>query len=169
MKEIRLCKNPGVLSYLWKGARINTQLAVDFAADELNLQGDDALSKVQEHNYEAPITAIVSQLEQLNNCGRVPTYAFGGGLPYTTKLAECLALSGDVFQPELNGTEEVSWIVGHSQKMGCYTKGPRNLAPILRRVNNYGEYLLDNRPGDYEVLVVILDGTINDWREEAAE
>ena len=61
------------------------------------------------------------------------------------------------------------WIVNSAQKMGCYSKGPRNLTPILKRVNNYAEYVAESRPGDYEVLVVILDGPVSDWRDEAAE
>ena len=104
-----------------------------------------------------------------SNSKRVPTYAFGGGLPHRGTVSDCLALSGDIFAPELNSAEEVAWIVNNAQKMGCYTAGPRNLAPILNRVNNYADLLATQKPGDYEVLLVLLDGPVEDWTEACEE
>ena len=78
---------------------------------------------------------LLSQLEQFSACGRTPTYVFGGSLPHREVVSECLALSGDIWAPELNGADEVSWMVGASQKNhSCYTEGPRKLAlPILMK------------------------------------
>lgn len=103
-------------------------------------------------------------------CGRTPTYVFGGSLPHREEVAECLALSGDLWAPELNGADEVTWMVEHSQKNhSTYTEGPRKLAPILNRVNAYAEFMAKNKPAYYEVLLVMLDGPIVDWNDEATE
>lgn len=122
--------------------------------------------KPSENLYEKPLFDLTSQLEQFSKSQKIPLYAFGGSIPFRGKLSECLALSGDFFQPELNGAEELTWVFNQAQKSQCYTEGPRNLAPILNRVNNYCEFMQEKDPLNYEVLIVLLDGSIDDWKTE---
>ena len=66
-------------------------------------------------------------------------YGFGGAIPpYTNRASHCFALNGDIFNPRVNGIEEV---IAHYQKaLGSIALyGPTYFSEILREVNNQTE------------------------------
>ena len=59
LKEIRFEKSFGLLQALSTGARLNTQLAVDFMADNITyLENKPIYDKIEGALYERPIVAL---------------------------------------------------------------------------------------------------------------
>ena len=66
-------------------------------------------------------------------------YGFGGQIPpIQNQASHCFALNGDIFNPRVNGIEEV--IARYKQALNSINLyGPTYFSPIINEVNNMME------------------------------
>ena len=91
---------------------------------------------------------------------------FGAAIaPYSNKANHCFALNGNIFDPEVDGIEQVEEVYKNSiNRVNLY--GPTNFAPILKLVNEMTEDMKVSQMNQkYNILLIITDGIISDLQK----
>ena len=85
------------------------------------------------------ITAVGNILQYYDSDKQIPVLGFGAAIPpYGQNANHCFALNGNIFDPEVDGIEEVIEVYKHAIKnVNLY--GPTNFSPILNLVNQMTE------------------------------
>jgi len=93
-------------------------------------------------------------------------YGFGGAVPpYSNRASHCFALNGDIFNPLVNGIDEV---IGHYSKAinNVNLYGPTYFSQVLDEFNSHTESIhVDAHNQHFKILLVITDGIINDMQK----
>jgi len=130
-----------------------------------------------EKEYFKAIRKVGGVLSMYTSHKKYPLYGFGGKYPYGTKVSDCFALNGDIYNPEINGgIEGVIKQYTHVNKSYVHwLNSPRKIGGVLEQVNNFCEYsghmskaVDPNRTEtgirEYNVLLVLADGDFDDQR-----
>lgn len=91
---------------------------------------------------------------------------FGAAIPpYTHSAEHCFALNGNIFDPEVDGIEEVLEAYKHAIKnVNLY--GPTNFSPIIELVNDWVESEPCTQESQkYKILLIVTDGVITDMQK----
>ena len=106
----------------------------------------------------------VGQLLQFYNTDKmINLYGFGGAIPpYGQKASHCFAINGNIFNPRVNGIDNV---IAHYKQ--CLSNvnlyGPTHFGSILDQVNQQVESDSNSYSNqNFHVLLIITDGVIND-------
>lgn len=85
--------------------------------------------------------------------------------PYHTRASHCFALNGDIFNPRVNGIEEV--LQRYQQAItNAKLYGPTNFADIINEVNNHvTSCQVTQMNQKFHILVIITDGAISDMNK----
>ena len=91
------------------------------------------------------INQVGGILQYYNTNKKINLLGFGGGVPpYPQRAAHCFAMNGNIFDPRVNGLEEVILHYKHClANVNLY--GPTHFGSILETVNN----LCEADPGNY--------------------
>jgi hypothetical protein len=62
---------------------------------------------MNKNEYVQAIRAVGEILQYYDSDKEIPTYGFGAKVPPQAAASHCLAINGDIFNPECNGIEGV--------------------------------------------------------------
>lgn len=101
-------------------------------------------------------------LQYYDSDKEIPAYGFGAKVPPQAGASHCLALNGDIFNPEVNGVDEIIECYKNCMnKLSLY--GPTNFADIISLTNDRCEASeVSAYNQSYQILLIITDGVISD-------
>lgn len=77
-------------------------------------------------------------MQYYNSTKRIASYGFGAKVNYFHETSNCFALTGDIFQPEVNGVQEL--IEAYKQAVNkVEASGPTSYAETIEAVMNRAE------------------------------
>lgn len=126
------------LEYIFGGCEINLTIAIDFTLSNGHPSKPNSLHYMHDlkrNEYLKAIQSVGSILQYYDSDKQIPVLGFGATIPpYTQNANHCFALNGDIFDPEVDGIENVVEVYKHAiRKVELY--GPTNFSPILNLVN----------------------------------
>lgn len=105
-----------------------------------------------------------------NSDKQINLYGFGAAVPpYTNRGAHCFALNGDIFNPRVNGIQEVANCYQRALN-SCKLYGPTNFADIISECNNniaFSQVTQMNQK--FHILMIVTDGVISDMNKTIDE
>lgn len=161
------------LDYIRSGLQVRHAVAIDLSRsnskNEAACHGGMA-ETIGTSPYATAIRAVGKVLAPFDPDEKVLAYGFGAKIPPShTVCSDCFALSGDYFEPEIEGIEQVIKFYGRALHI-VQMHGPTRLAPVIELVSSIAEQFHNpvegsNRPFVYYVLTIITDGQVNDEME----
>jgi len=119
------------------------------------------------HNqYLKAIQSVGSILQYYNQSKKIFLYGFGGAIPpYNQRASHCFALNGNIFNPQVNGLDEVVQAYQRAlQNINLY--GPTYFSQIIEPVVSKIEMEeVSQYNQKYSILLIITDGIINDMKQ----
>lgn len=98
------------LEYIFGGCEVDLTIAIDFTLSNGPPGNRDSLHYFDpNHNqYLKAIQSVGSILQYYNQSKKIFLYGFGGAIPpYNQRASHCFALNGNIFNPQVNGLDEV--------------------------------------------------------------
>ena len=98
------------LEYVFGGCEIDLTIAIDFTLSNGDPRNTNSLHYFDpnRNQYLAAIKSVGNILQFYNSDKQIQLYGFGGAVPpYNNRASHCFALNGDIFNPRVNGMDEV--------------------------------------------------------------
>lgn len=157
------------LDYVRSGMQIRLAMAIDFtrsnAKREPHCHGFGGTPGTSP--YATAIRAVGKVMSSYDLDEKVLAYGFGARIPPShTVVSDCWALSGDYFEPELEGIDEV--VKSYQRALQIVEMhGPTRLSPVIKLVSSLAQQYHEPRelardPMIYYLLVVVTDGQVKD-------
>ena len=152
-----------LINYLQAGLKINMLFAVDFTSSNLDYSLPTSLHNLQCDNfYEKVMTAMGNVVEQYDPEQLFAVFGFGGEPAWTRKLDHCFALNGNLDSPFVKGLANA--VQCYKQVVGnVRLAGPTLAGPVISNANSISASFDIDR--SYYLLVVIIDGVLNDMHQ----
>lgn len=132
------------------------------------------VSTEEETAYASAIRCLGEVMSVYATDNSYPIYGFGAKIPPThSVVSNCFALTGDFFQPQVDGVEGMLKAYHRALRV-CHLHGPSYLADVIKLAADMSRpYMqpknlrINEQPPDmkYYVLVVLTDGEIEDQEE----
>lgn len=126
---------------MFGGCEIGLTIAVDFTMSNGVPSNPSSLHylDMQKNEYLNAIRSVGSILQYYDSDKQIPVLGFGAAIsPYSNKANHCFALNGNIFDPEVDGIQQVEEVYKNSiNRVNLY--GPTNFAPILKLINEMTE------------------------------
>lgn len=175
LQTIQIERNDSFLDYVAGGMSINLFIAIDFTKSnrEPNQEGSlhSFADPAKPNDYVRVIQSVVDILQFYDNDKRIPVYGFGARLPPAyNHTSHCFACSGDFFDPEVVGIDEILRV--YQQALNSVVlHGPTNFHELVRLVADFSEPYADPHIGTqkYSVLLILTDGVITDMKQTINE
>ena len=109
------------------------------------------------------IQSVGNILQFYNTDKQIQLYGFGGAIPpYNNRASHCFALNGDIFNPRVNGLDQVIATYQNAIQR-CNLYGPTHFSEILKEVVDHAasEPVTQDHQ-KFHICVIITDGIIND-------
>lgn len=171
--EFNLKDKHTFLEYVRGGCEISMMIAIDFTKSN----GDPALEtslhyldSERPNEYIQAIRSVGEILQYYDSDKKIPVYGFGAKIPPTFSLiSHCFAINNNIFDPELQGIEEV--ITTYEEvlsKIQLY--GPTHFSEVVHTSVEYASAAKVNQDKQqYFILLILTDGIINDLDETIDE
>lgn len=168
LENLKVERKHTFLDYIFGGCEVDLSIAIDFTLSNRPPSQYDSLHYFDPNlnQYLKVIQSVGSILQFYNTDKFINLYGFGGAVPPNNcRPSHCFAMNGNIFNPRVNGLDEVVAHYKHClNNVNLY--GPTNFADILNQVNNH----VEADPGCYQnqkfqVLMIITDGIITDMRQ----
>eukprot|EP00439_Symbiodinium_sp_Y106_P025343 s6621_g3.t1 len=161
------------LDYLRGGLELQLMVAVDFTRSNLGQTNPKSMHSVvnmeEETAYSTAIRALGEVMSVYDNDKCYPIYGFGAKIPPShSVVSNCFALTGDFFQPEVEGVEGMLKAYHRALRV-CHFHGPSYLSEVIKLAANMARPYIQPKflkiteaPPDmrYFVLLVLTDGDI---------
>ena len=172
MNQLKIERQHSFLEYVFGGCEIDLSIAVDFTLSNGDPRQPSSLHFLDpnRNQYLQAIKSVGNILQFYNSSKLINLYGFGGSIPpYTNRASHCFALNGDIFNPRVNGIEEV--IQCYSRAItNCQLYGPTNFAEVINEVNNNVSFIPVTQMNQrFHILVIITDGVISDMNKTVDE
>ena len=105
-------------------------------------------------------------LQFYNTDKMINLYGFGGQVnPYDQKASHCFALNGDIFNPRVNGIQEVIQYYSNALN-ACNLYGPTYFNEVLNEFVSKAESAQVSQHNQvFHIMVIITDGVIGDMQK----
>ena len=169
------------LDYVAAGLEICVMVGIDFTRSNGDPRVPDSLHSFipttdeksilyvsgPRNDYALVLRSVLEILQQYDSDKQIPVYGFGAKLPPShTITSHCFALSGDFFNPEVDGIDGV--FRAYQEALGAVTMhGPTRIGEILKLAGQYAEPLVGT--AKYCILLLVTDGVIEDFQESVNE
>ena len=166
--EILLEREYSFLDYLKGGMEINLTIAIDFTSSNLDPKRPDSLHYIgtnQMNAYEKAIRSCGDIVGYYDADQLFPVYGYGAILPNENQVSHIFPINGNINDPNINTIDNV--LLTYRQILP-YLKlyGPTFFAPIINELNrNVKEDLSQGKTMNYNILMILTDGLINDMDE----
>ena len=158
------------LDYISGGCNVSLIIGIDFTKSNgfpndkssLHYLGNKESAGLA-NEYISAIKVVGDILQYYDSDKRIPVYGFGAKLPPDFEcVSHCFALNGNIFDPEVNGIDEVLEVYEQSVNNVSFY-GPTVFSQLIETVIHYAsaeETTQENQ--QYFVLLMLTDGIIND-------
>ncbi|CAE7302422.1 Cpne9 [Symbiodinium sp. KB8] len=128
------------LDYLRGGLELQLMVAVDFTRSNLGQTNPKSMHSVvnmdEETAYSTAIRALGEVMSVYDNDKCYPIYGFGAKIPPShSVVSNCFALTGDFFQPEVEGVEGMLKAYHRALRV-CHFHGPSYLSEVIKLAAN---------------------------------
>lgn len=166
LEFINLEEKYSFLDYIFGGCEVSLVIGIDFTASNGNINSPNSLhffTEDQPNEYMQAIQAVGSILQYYDSDKKIPVFGFGGKLPPSySVISHCFALNGDIFDPEVNGIEEVLQLYKRKVHEIPF-HGPTVFSEVIRTASLYASAAdASQEHQQYFILLIITDGVIND-------
>lgn len=173
IREIAIQEEPGFLDYIFGGCELSLLIGIDFTKSNGQLSDPASLhyqvgDKVNE--YIEAISAVGDILQYYDSDKKIPVFGFGAKLPPSfSHVSHCFALNGNIFDPEVQGIDEViSFYRKSCQEVHFH--GPTIFSHIIRMTAECAALAqVSQETQRYFLLLIITDGIINDMEATVHE
>lgn len=173
ISEMAVLEDPGFLDYIFGGCEVSLLIAIDFTKSNGQLADPGSLhyqegTKVNE--YIEAISAVGDILQYYDSDKKIPVFGFGAKLPPSfTHVSHCFALNGNVFDPEVQGIDEVIAVYRKSCQ-DVHFHGPTIFSHIIHMTAECARRAQVTQENQrYFLLLIITDGIINDMEATVNE
>ena len=139
LQNLKVEKQHSFLEYIFSGCEVDISMAIDFTLSNGVPTSPSSLHYFDpnRNQYLKAIESVGSILQFYNTDKMINLYGFGGAVPPNLQQAShCFALNGDIFNPRVNGIEEV--IARYKQALNSINLyGPTCFSPIISEVNDH--------------------------------
>ena len=139
LEHLSVQRQHSFLEYVFGGCEIDLSFAIDFTLSNGDPRAPDSLHYFDpmRNQYLQSINAVGNILQFYNSDKQINLYGFGGAVPpYNSRASHCFALNGDIFNPRVNGMQEVINSYQHAlNTIKLY--GPTHFSEILDEVCNH--------------------------------
>ena len=107
---LKLERQHSFLEYVFGGCEIELSMAIDFTLSNGDPKSPASLHYLdpKRNQYLQAISSVGNILQFYNTDKMVNLYGFGGAIPpYNQRASHCFALNGDIFNPRVNGIDQV--------------------------------------------------------------
>lgn len=161
-------KRHSFLEYVFGGCEIGLSIAIDFTLSNGHPSKPNSLHylDMNKNEYLNAIKSVGNILQYYDSDKQIPVFGFGAAIPPHNQTADhCFALNGNIFDPEVDGLEEVINVYKKAiNSVNLY--GPTNFAPIIELINDMAEAdEVSQQNQKYNILLIITDGIINDMQK----
>ena len=141
LKNLKVERTHSFLEYVFGGCEVDLSIAVDFTLSNGDPRSRDSLHFFDpaKNQYLQAIQSVGSILQFYNTDKQIQLYGFGGAVPpYSNRASHCFALNGNIFNPRVDGLEQV--VTTYQQALSnAKLYGPTHFSTILRTVNEMAE------------------------------
>ena len=170
--QLEIKKRSSFLEYIFGGCEIGLTVAIDFTLSNGHPSKPNSLHflDMNKNEYLKAITAVGQILQYYDSDKQIPVLGFGAAIaPYNQTANHCFSLNGNIFDPEVDGIENVIEVYKHAiTKVELY--GPTNFSPILSLVNQMTRDMnCSQMEQKYNIFLIITDGIISDMQKSIDE
>ena len=167
----KVAERQNFLDYVYGGCEINLSVAIDFsinnkvATNPCSLHFSIDGKESNANQYLLAIKSAVTVMQYYNSTKRISAYGFGAKVVSAHNTSNCFALTGDIFNPEVDG---ISGLIDAYQKTLAQVQlsSPANLSGMIDSAMKIAEGSQVNETNQkYHVLVVLTNGEIEDIKE----
>lgn len=181
LEEWGVVRSFSFLDYIRGGLELRMNVAIDLTRSNLGQSNPQSMHctihKEEDTAYATAIRALGEVIMTYDSDGMYPVYGFGAKIPPSHSVcSNCFALTGDFFQPEVEGVEGILKAY-HRALNVCHLHGPTYLSEVIRLGANLARPYIQ-KEGDmrgtmpdmkYFVMLVLTDGDIEDHEEVIQE
>ena len=166
--EVTLEREYTFLDYLKGGMEINLTIAIDFTSSNLDPKRPDSLHYIGSNEmnaYEKAIRSCGDIVGYYDSDQLFPVYGYGAILPNQNVVSHIFPINGNINDPNINTIDNVLYSY---RQILPYLKlyGPTYFAPIINELNkNVKEELASGKKMNYNILMILTDGLINDMED----
>lgn len=161
------------LEYIRGGCEISMMVAIDFTKSNGDPTLESSLHYLDSekpNEYIQAIRSVGEILQYYDSDKKIPVYGFGAKIPPSFSLvSHCFAINKDIFDPELEGIDEV--IAAYEDvipKIQLY--GPTHFSEVIHTSVEYASAAnVSQDKQQYFILLILTDGIINDLDETVDE
>ena len=110
LQNLKVERQHSFLEYVFGGCAVDLSIAIDFTLSNGDPRDRSSLHFLDpnQNQYMKAIHNVGNILQFYNSDKQVSLYGFGGAVPpYINRASHCFALNGNIFDPRVNGIEEV--------------------------------------------------------------
>lgn len=159
----RVAQSQNFLDYVYGGCEINLSVAIDFSASN---QADMHRAEDQSNNkYLQVIKSAVTIMQYYNSTKKIAAYGFGAKVVPAHETCNSFALTGDIFNPEVDG---ITGLIQAYQKSleQVQSDRPCHMSGMIDTVMKRAEGSHVNGTNQkYQVLMILTNGEVEDIRE----
>lgn len=176
------------LDYIFGGWDIEVVIAIDFTLTNKEVHDPESLHHIpsEDHDnfyvdmegnrikaknqYYKAIKKICEIVSYYDSDSVIPVYGFGAKLPpYYNSVSHCFALNGNMFDPEIDGVDEICKYYKKKIKKIQF-HGPSAMAPLIRFVTEMTSHQkIDKTHQHYTILLVFTNGKLSDLQSTIDE
>ena len=141
LEQLKIERQHSFLEYVFGGCEIDLTMCIDFTLSNGDPRQPSSLhfQDPRRNQYLQAIESVGSILQFYNSDKMINLYGFGGAVPpYPNRASHCFALNGDIFNPRVNGIEEVKFHY-HKALQSLNLYGPTHFSEILDEACNMAE------------------------------
>ena len=152
--------------------QINLTIGIDFTSSNKPPNDPNSLHNITSKNmnsYEKAIRACGDILAFYDYDQLFPVYGYGAKLANSNEANHCFPINGNPSDPNINTIDGI--LLAYRQILPLITLyGPTYFAPIIRELNNtVKQELNEGKTMNYNILMILTDGLINDMDDTIDE
>ena len=160
------------LDFIRGGMQINLTIGIDFTSSNKPPNDPNSLHNITSKNmnsYEKAIRACGDILAFYDYDQLFPVYGYGAKLANSNEANHCFPINGNPNDPNINTIDGI--LLAYRQILPHITLyGPTYFAPIIRELNNtVKQELSEGKTMNYNILMILTDGLINDMDDTIDE
>jgi hypothetical protein len=188
LENVGMMRRYSFLDYIRGGLELKLAVAIDFSRSNATDPGGGPENSYHCINPQAPsayttaMRSVGDIMKSYDADDKYPVYGFGARLPPShTVTSDCFALTGDFFDPEVQGVDGIIQAYQRALRV-VRLHGPTRLQPIIKHMVSMAQSFVDNSQprgmrseGDqpvaqeYFVLLILTDGRIDDQEATVEE
>ena len=160
------------IDFMSNGLKLKLNVAIDFTSSNGRHSSPSSLhyfhrNRSKFNEYEQAIMSVGKILLDYDSDKQVPVFGFGGHPIGSSAVSHCFNLNRRS-DPRVNGIDGILNVY-HKSFDHFELSGPTHFAEVIRHVANTAKSSFSSHDWNYQVLLIITDGEINDMAATTRE